>query len=367
MRIGLVGPLPPPAGGMANQTRQLAGLLQAEGIEVCLARTNEPYWPPVVGRLRGVRGLFRLVPYLARLLRMAREADVAHVMANSGWAWHLCAAPAIMICATRGVPVVVNYRGGLAREFLAKSGSRVLPTLKHASAVVVPSRFLQEVFSQFGIRAEIIPNVVNLEIFRPDPASREAGLHIAVARNLERIYGIDVAIQAIARLRQDFPELTVSIAGTGPERASLERLTAQLGLTDCIRFTGSLDAAGIASLYRRAHVMLNPSRADNTPNAIIEAAACGVPIVSTNVGGIPYLVEHERSAWLVPPDAPEAMAEGLRRVLTDPTLQETLRTNAIALAQSCSWSSVRRKWLDLYHRVGARTPAQRRAAVGMEK
>lgn len=355
LRLGLVGPLPPPSGGMANQTRQLAALLRAEGLEVTIARTNEPHRPAWLGSLRGVRGLVHQIPYRRSLSALVRQVDVLHVMANSGWAWHLLAAPAIQAGVSRRVPVVVNYRGGLAREFLARSAKSVLRTLRGADALVVPSHFLREVFGEHGVQALIIPNVVDLGVF--SPAARSAprqGTHIVVTRNLEALYGIDTALRAAALLRPQVPGLRVSIAGSGPERAALEQLAASLGVADIVRFTGRLDVAEIVKLYHDADIALNPSRADNTPNSLLEAAACGVPLVSTNVGGVPYLVEHGRSAWLVPPDAPDQMADGVLRVLRDADLRRTLLANAGALALSCGWPSVKQQWLDLYERLAAR-------------
>ena len=79
----LVGPLPPPSGGMANQTRQLARLLADEGCRVTVVQVNAPYKPAWVGRIRGVRALCRLPPYIVRLWRTAGEAELIHVMANS--------------------------------------------------------------------------------------------------------------------------------------------------------------------------------------------------------------------------------------------------------------------------------------------
>ena len=111
LRVLLVGPLPPPAGGMANQTQQLSRLLEAEGISARLVKTNAPYWPAWIARVPLVRALFRLVPYISRLWRSLPGVDVVHVIANSGWAWHLFAAPAIQIAKARRRPVIVNYRG----------------------------------------------------------------------------------------------------------------------------------------------------------------------------------------------------------------------------------------------------------------
>src|SRR5690606_20780356 len=81
-RVGLVGPLPPPAGGMANQTRQLAWLLREAGIEVELVQVNAPYRPSWIARARMLRAAFRLLPYLLRLWRCAGSVDLMHVMAN---------------------------------------------------------------------------------------------------------------------------------------------------------------------------------------------------------------------------------------------------------------------------------------------
>ena len=142
-RIGLVGPLPPPSGGMANQTRQLARLLGEEGLDVELVQVNAPYRPPWVEPLRGVRAFFRLAPYLVRLWRAAGRVRLFHVMANSGWAWHLFAAPAVWIARLRGVPVVINYRGGGAEEFFERSLFWVRPTMRLADRVIVPSGFLK--------------------------------------------------------------------------------------------------------------------------------------------------------------------------------------------------------------------------------
>jgi glycosyltransferase involved in cell wall biosynthesis len=347
LRLGLVGPLPPPEGGMANQTRQLAQLLGKEGLDVRVTRTNGPCRPAWLDRIRGVRGLARLAELRLQLRSLTAHSQVMHVMANSGWAWFLCAAPAIRAATKRNLPVVVNYRGGLAREFLAESSGRVLPVLRQAHAVIVPSRFLQEVFAGYGIRADIIPNIVNREVFKP-VARPDGGRHVVITRNLEHIYGIDIAIKALARVHAEFPDLTVSIAGAGPDRAQLEALVATLQLTNVVRFTGRLDVNSVAQLYGQADIVLNSSRVDNTPNALLEAASCGVPIVSTQVGGVGFLLEHGRTAWLVPPESPEKLAEGLSHVLRDAPLRATLRANALQLAHACSWDVVKNQWLQLY-------------------
>lgn len=353
-RVLVVGPLPPPAGGMANQTAQLLRLLRGEGIPAEAVNMQAPYRPAWAGRLRGLRALFRLVPFLFSVWAASGRAGVVHVMANSGWSWHLMAAPAIRIARLRGRPVIVNYRGGLAREFLARSARRVLPALRHTT-LVVPSRFLQQVFASHGATAQVIPNVVDLQRFHPAAVRpTPAGPHLVVPRALEHIYGNDLALRAVALLKTRHPQLRLSIAGEGPHRASLEQLARELAIAANVSFVGRITPEEMASLLREADVVVNPVRADNMPNSVLEALACGVPVVSTSVGGIPWLVEHARNAWLVEPESPQALADGISHVLGSAELRAQLVAEGQRLARACSWPVVREQWLRTYQSAAGR-------------
>ncbi|ATE60933.1 glycosyltransferase family 4 protein [Thauera sinica] len=343
LRLLLVGPLPPPAGGMANQTRQLAELLRGEGVQVEVAQVNAPYRPAWAGRIKGMRALFRLVPYLFALWRGCGRAGLVHVMANSGWSWHLFAAPAVWMARLRGTPVVVNYRGGEADAFLARAGKWVRPTMRRADALILPSGFLLEVFARHGMPGRIVPNIVDLDRFRPAGALPGAGdaPHLIVARNLERIYGNDTVLHAFARILEHFPGARLSVAGSGPEAAALAALARELGIAGRVRFTGRLDRDQMAALYREAHLMLNASRVDNMPNAILEALASGVPVVSTGVGGIPHMVRDGHTAMLVPPDDAPALAAAALAVLRDDVLRGRLVAGGLADVRRYRWESVR--------------------------
>jgi len=347
-RIALVGPLPPPFGGMANQTRQLAELLAAEGVEVETVQVNAPYRPAWIAHAPLVRAVFRLLPYLLALWRAAGRCALMHLMANSGWSWHLFATPALLVARCRGIPVVVNYRGGEAETFLARSHRVVSLTMKLASALVVPSGFLQAVFARFGMHADIVPNIVNLERFSSVDRSRDRPRRLLVARNLERIYGNDTAIRALAQVRERYPDATLTIAGSGPEEEALRQLANALGLGDAVIFTGRLDPAAMASLYRQVDIALNPSLVDNMPNSVLEALACGLPVVSTNVGGVPYIVRDRETALLVPPQSPEAMAAAILELIEDTALGRRLAANGLVEVQRYTWDAIRPQWSGIY-------------------
>jgi glycosyltransferase involved in cell wall biosynthesis len=273
-------------------------------------------------------------------------------MANSGWSWHLFATPAIWVARLRGVPSVVNYRGGEAERFLARSGGAVLKTLRGASALAVPSGFLEQVFLRSGIRSTIVPNIVDTEHFRfAGPATTKRPAHVVVARSLEAIYDIPTALRAFQLVRNDLADATLTIAGSGPEEPALRALAEALGVSPAVSFRGRLDRGQMAELYRSASVVINPSRVDNMPNSVLEAMATGAVVVSTDVGGVPFIVRDGVTGLLVAPGDPAAMAGKVLRVLRDPRLANRLRDAALADIQQYTWAKVRQQWADVYASV----------------
>jgi glycosyltransferase involved in cell wall biosynthesis len=204
----------------------------------------------------------------------------------------------------------------------------------------VPSAFLQEVFTRFGMQAAIVPNIIDLARFHPRGARVAQSAHIVVARNLEPLYDNSTAIRAFQTVQAQWPAARLSIAGSGPQEAELRQLVTDLGLQACVHFTGRLDRDAMAALYRQADAMLNPSLADNMPNSVLESLASGVPVVSTNVGGVPYIVQDGVTALLVPPGDPQAMAAACLRLLGDVSLWTRLQQAGMAEVQRYTWSRV---------------------------
>jgi glycosyltransferase involved in cell wall biosynthesis len=339
---------------MANQCEQLVRLLRLEGVDVELVRNNAPYRPQWVGKVPLLRAGCRLIPYVSRLWRAAGRVEVMHILANSGWAWHLFAAPAVWICRIRGTKVIVNYRGGNAAAFFSRAPAFVRGTLRQADACVTPSAFLQRVFDKFGIAARIVPNIVDLSRFR-HASSRSFGdaPHLVVTRNLEPIYDIPTAINAFSKVKSIFPKARLTVAGSGPELERLKALTLALGLDGSVHFSGRIDNADIPDLYASADCMLNPSTVDNMPISILESFASGVPVVTTAAGGIPDMVEDGLSALLVPVGDADAMGEAAVRVLTEPELVGALRENGLRASMDYAWPAVRERWFEVYRSVVA--------------
>ena len=357
LRLGLVGPVPPPYGGMAMQTQQLARLLESEGVSVELLATNGPCRPAFLERIRGLRALFRLIPYLFAIWRLAGRVHVIHLMANSGWSWQLKCAPVLWLARLRNTPVIVNYRGGEAQSYFERSFSRVRPSLRKASVTVVPSGYLHGVFEQFGESTRIIPNIIDRELFHPPAKAPSDPFTLVITRNLEPIYGIDTAIRSFSKVYQLDPSIRLRIAGSGPAEGAMRALAEQLGVSNAISFEGRLDRPAIVDLYAQAHAMLNPSTVDNMPNSVLEALACGVPVISTDVGGVPFVVQHQKTALLVPSGDVTTMAEAINTLKADSALRNRLIGNGLAEIDQYTWQRVGQQWLELYTGL-CRTPEQ---------
>lgn len=354
IRLLVVGPAAPPAGGMAAQAEQLCRLLETEALAVEFLQTNRAVGGALIQALPVIRAVARLLAYLIAAWRSLGRSDVVHLMSNSGWSWQLYSAPILWLGRVRGVPVIVNYRGGGASQYFEKSARRVRISLEHASAIVVPSHFLQTVFSEYAYHAEIVPNIIDTDRFYPREESSSAeteGTHLVVVRNLETIYGVDVAIRAFAKLRSKIPATSLSIAGSGPELSNLIDLVKRLNIEDSVSFLGRLGRAEVAELYRSADVFVNSSRVDNMPNSLLEAMASGVAIVSTRAGGIPFIVDHDQTALLVDVDDVEQLATEMLRLTSDISIRDVLKNNALRVVKKYEWQSVKKQWLSLYRRL----------------
>lgn len=146
----------------------------------------------------------------------------------------------------------------------------------------------------------------------------------------------------------------MTIAGTGPERDRLIAQAETLGLASALTFSGRIDNAEIPALYASADCMLNPSTVDNMPISILEALASGVPVVSTNAGGIPDMVEDGVSALLVPIGNAAVMAQATIRILSDRALADAQRAAGLADVARYAWPRVREQWFAVYRRVAVK-------------
>ena len=162
-----------------------------------------------------------------------------------------------------------------------------------------------------------------------------------------------MAIRAFALVKQRFPEATLTFAGAGTLRAPLEAMVGEMGL-EGVRFLGAVYGEVLNQVYDEAEIFVNTAYTDNQPATVIEAFAHGLPVISTNVGGVPYLIEDGRTGLLVAPDDHAALAAKIIELLQDPAQARRLSWQAWEAAQRHAWPAVREEWARLYQEISAR-------------
>jgi len=139
-------------------------------------------------------------------------------------------------------------------------------------------------------------------------------------RAFHEIYHPEMAIEVLQRLQNQFPEVKLTMIGPDKGDGSFQKtqeLVDDLNLRSSVSFSGGVSKSDVPIWLNKGDIFLNTTNFDNTPVSVMEAMACGICVVSTNVGGIPFLVEDGVDALLVPPNDPDAMAAAVKRILTE--------------------------------------------------
>ena len=357
LRVALVAPSLDILGGQAVQADRLLRAWRDDDEVECRLVPVNPVPPGLLRHGRKVKYLRTLVTeatYLPSLVKHLAGVDVAHVFSASYTSFLLAPLPAIMTARALGVPVILNYRSGEAPDHLARS--RVARTaLGKVDLNVVPSRFLVDVFARFGIPATIIPNLVDLGRF--SYRSRQPlRPRILSTRNLESLYNVACTIRAFRLVQDRYPDASLTLVGGGTEEARLRALVDELRLCN-VTFIGRVKPAAIADYYATHDIYLQSPDIDNMPTSILEAYASGLPVVSTNAGGISAMLTANEHGLLAPLNDHAALAAHVVTLLESPALAEQLVRTARQTCEAYTWSAIRDQWLRVYRGV-LRTNAQ---------
>jgi glycosyltransferase involved in cell wall biosynthesis len=313
-----------------------------------------------VERIPVLRTLVRQPFYLLDLWKGLKHVDIAHIFSASYWSFLIAPAPALWIARLRGKKAIIHYHSGEARDHLRRSrvARRIL---RKVDRLVVPSGYLVRVFQEFGLEAHAVPNIVDVSqfSFRERQPLRP---HLICTRGFHPYYSVDVVVRAFAEVQKQFPEACLDLVGKGPSEADIRELVRELKVSG-VHFTGVASREEIGRLYDQADIFINASWLDNMPVSILEAFACGTPVVSTAAESISYLVEHERTGLLSEVGDVSALAGNVLRLLRDPALAARVAVQALRQSELYRWPAGREQWLDVYRRVSARKEAADRIAV----
>ena len=351
IKILIIAPGLPLVGGQAVQAQRLIGNFRREPhLQVEFEPIN-PQFAPRLQKILFLRTALTTLRYLFDLLRKIRRADIVHVFAASYYAFVLSAVPAILLGKLCGKKVILNYRSGEAEEFFRGWGRHFLRVVRLADEVVSPSGYLVDVFAEFGIRGRSIFNIINTDKFNFRERKPLRPIFLS-NRILEPIYNIECIFRAYEILSEKYPDARLIVANEGPERGALERTAREMNLRN-VEFVGLVPHDKVNELYDSVDVYLNSPNFDCMPGSLIECFASGLPIVSTNAGGIPYIVADGETGLLVEKNDHDALAEKAAYLLENPQAAGAIIEKARRECAKYSWEQVGPQWLALYEKLAA--------------
>jgi glycosyltransferase involved in cell wall biosynthesis len=261
-----------------------------------------------------------------------------------------------LVCQTlrvAGKPYILTLHGGNLPAFAQRWPTRVKRLLRSASAVTTPSRYLLEQMAEYHPGLQLLPNPLTITAysFRPRNVVQPSLMWL---RSFHRIYNPTLGPRVLAELLPDFPNTCLTMVGPDRGDGSLvdtRETAATLGVTKHLLLPGKIRKEEVSDWLNKGDIFINTANVDNTPISVLEAMACGLCVVSTSVGGMPYVIDHEHDGLLVPQDDSAALASAIRRILREPSLARRLSTQARQKAELFDWSNTLPKWNELFSSV----------------
>ena len=253
-----------------------------------------------------------------------------------------------------GLPVVVTARGSDLHQIadLPEPRRQIQESFAGIDRMITVSGALGDAAAALGYprgRIRVLRNGVDTDLFRPVDGSRWRArvqdgrkLIVSVGLLIPR-KGHDLLITAMAKL----PDAYLLIAGQGPDEEKLKALAESLGVADRVELVGSVPHEKLPALYSAADMLVLATSREGWPNVLLEAMACGAPVVATNIGGIPEIITRPEAGVIVPERTPDALAAGIRQLAAQPPNRAATRAHA----EAHGWDEVIAEQVKLYQDV----------------
>ncbi len=249
-------------------------------------------------------------------------------------------------CRMFKLPYIFILHGGNLGQRFAESSKEILKIFEKAYFNIVPSKFLMEQLEKFKLENLLyIPNAINISNY-PFKQRNKFSPRILWVRAFDKVYRPKLAVKVIAALRQEFPDAELCMVG--PEKDGSQKILREyveehrLPVTFC----GKLSKDEWAELSRNYDIFLNTASIDNLPVSVLEAMALGLPVVSANVGGIPYLIKHDQTGKLAEGNVKD-LTQKITSLILDTQQSECISRNARAEAEKYDWAKLKTFWVDL--------------------
>ena len=309
-------------------------LLREEGFQVEVASSRKNV-------------VLRMLDMLWVILRHSRSADYVLIDTYSTkniWYAFLCS----RLCHLLNLKYIAILHGGELPQRMDRSRLMAQAIFGRSFCNVAPSRYLLEALLKRGFQGRLIPNTIPIKQFKLKKRL-EFRPKILWVRAFAGLYNPQMALHVLKGISSNYPEARLSMVGPDKDGSWEECrvLARELELECQVEFPGRLSKKDWHALSEDHDIFINTTNKDNTPVSVMEAMALGLPVVSTNPGGMPFLIEHEHDGLLVDVNDVDAMVAKIRLLLSDPSQAISLAEAARSKVEGFDWDQVKRKWRDL--------------------
>ncbi len=242
--------------------------------------------------------------------------------------------------------IPILHGGNLPRRL--KSNTKLSSFIfKHSLINVAPSNYLKTVFENNGFNVVHIPNPVDIDSFT-FKSRQAASPKFLWVRGFSRMSNPRMALDAFEMISHQYPNAELCMVGPDKEGMMPELQQVALSRSLKVEFPGKLSREQWASRSTAFDIFLNTSHVDNAPFSLVEAAALGMFIITTNVGGIPHLLTHRREALFVSDNDPQAMAKAAVDIMQDDALRAELQYHMRSFVKQFDWNVIRNQWFEIF-------------------
>lgn len=309
---------------------------------------------------------FRAFRRIAEELRAGARYDIVHDVQCLGYGLLGLRAMGLPVVTTVHHPLTVDRRASFLRDetLLQAIGTMKFYPIgmqsfvaRRLDAVLTSSEVSKrQIVQDFAVSPDRLINVRNgldTELFRPDPGvAKRPGEILCVGRSSDPNKGIRTLVRALAKLPS---EIRLTLVDDDNSDNKVRRWAGELGVFDRLTLTGRVDSAELLALYRRAELVVVPSRYEGFGLPAVEAMSCGTPVVATRAGALTEVMERTGGGLLAPRDDPDALAAAIATLMADPERRAALaRTGRERVVEAYSWPQIARTTADAYREVIAR-------------
>jgi len=309
----------------------LSNLLKEEGFELLMTSSKKNQL------LRVIDMLFNIVKY-----RKKNSYILIDTYSTRNFYYALACSQLARVFKLNYIPIL---HGGNLPNRLVKSPKLSSLIFKNSYKNIAPSNYLKSEFELKGYEVVFIPNVLEVNTYKFKKRALFSPKLLYV-RAFDKIYNPKMAVYVLSEILKEYPLAKLCMVGPDKDGSLKEckDLALSLGIAASIEFTGVLSKREWHKLSKEYDLFINTTNLDNTPVSVMEAMALGLPVISTNVGGIPYLIENNVTGVLVPPNDVISMSNEIKKLLSTQDRLKKIASNARAQVEKFDWDVVKGDW-----------------------